>query len=552
MIDLEAQVRAGRSRPFGGLARRISKSLNKSRELGAGVLIVTSRHKMWQKYGPSGLESIERAVGELADGMAARGLEPVFAYADDSPLLSQFGVLPADTRSADSVSRTVRDLAARMAWTEQSMRYVLLLGDDGVIPFHRPDNPSPEDGDTVLSDQPYAADPGDPMRPMRAVGRIPDPTLEALVASLHDAAQAHERLAKGESFLLEPRAFGYSASVWKRAARGVYETLGQPSSLRLSPPLSHREIPEPGSTGPRFRYFNLHGLADSPHWFGQRDPSFPADYPLFPVALRPVDLDPAPGALVFSEACYGAHIQGRSVSDSVALTYLSGGALGFAGATGVAYGGLDGPLVAADLLAQRFWQAILAGAPAGQALSFAKLALVKESLARQGYLDSEDEKAILNFVLLGDPSLVHHTPTVWEQDTALGSEATDPVELAGSTAWVGTLSGRPHTKSVAGGPDGPLAEVESVGAAGAAENIVQSVHNAVAKRLPEFAFGDVRVSTTAAPRRAYAKAIADPASSPMIITFSKSAATCSGAPCTETVRVTVDRTGTIRKVVVAR
>jgi hypothetical protein len=428
---------------------------------------------------------------------------------------------------------------------------VLLLGDDSVVPFHRPENPSPEDGDTLLSDQPYAADPADPLRPMRAVGRLPDPSLEGLLASLRDAAAAHGRLARGEDLLLQPTAFGYSASVWKRAARGVYEALGQPAALRLSPPLTHREIPEPGAAGPRFRYFNLHGLVDSPHWFGQRDPSFPADYPLFPVALRPVDLDPAPGALVFSEACYGAHIVGRGVSDSVALTYLSGGALGVAGATGVAYGGLDGPLVAADLLAQRFWQAILAGAPAGQALSFAKLALVKESLARQGYLDSEDEKAILNFVLLGDPSLVHHAPTVWDEETALADQAADPVEQAGSTAWVGTLSGRPHSKSAAGGPEAPLEKEESLGAAGTADGVVRYVREAIAKRLPEFRSDEVRVSTAAAPRRRVPKTIGH-AQSPVIVTLSKSATTCSGSPCTETVRVTVDSAGTIRKVVVAR
>src|SRR4030042_130089 len=36
--------------------------------------------------------------------------------------------------------------------------------------------------------------------------------------------------------------------------------------------------------GKRFLLFNLHGTPDSAHWYGQKDASYPADYPLFPVA----------------------------------------------------------------------------------------------------------------------------------------------------------------------------------------------------------------------------------------------------------------------------
>jgi hypothetical protein len=77
------------------------------------------------------------------------------------------------------------------------------------------------------------------------------------------------------------------------------------------------------------------------------------------------------------------------------------------------------------------------------------------------------------------------------------------------------------------------------------------VREAIAKRLPEFRSDEVRVSTAAAPRRRVPKTIGH-AQSPVIVTLSKSATTCSGSPCTETVRVTVDSAGTIRKVVVAR
>ncbi len=523
----------------------------------SGVLIVTSHHRLWQRYGPDGVFAVERAAGRLIDAMSARGLAGNLVYTDDSPLLGRMGVLPADPGDAAGSARVVREVCEQLAWSNQQTPYVLLLGDDGIVPTHRPANPSPDDGDTLTSDHPYAADPGDPLRPVRAVGRIPDAGLDTLLAGIRHAVGAHRRLADGEPLPLEAAAFGYSASIWKRAARGVFETIGEPNAVRLSPPLSHREAPEPGRSGPRYRYFNLHGLVDSPHWFGQRDPSFPADYPLFPVALRPVDITPAPGAVVLSEACFGAHIERRSVRDSVALTYLSGGALAFVGATGVAYGGLDGPLVAADLLAQRFWQAILAGVPAGHALAHAKRRLVEEALSRQGYLDAEDEKAVYNFVLYGDPSLIHHVPTAWSEGTSVDFGSRGAVKQAEPVA-VGTLPVRPPSKSVAQG-DGAelesrtLVEVDQLrvpGRLGGAE--LEAVRSAVAKRLPEFGMGDVEITTAAAPRRVLAKSMDSPGPSPIVVSMRKSMSTCSGEVCSTTVRVTVDKAGRIRKVVLSR
>jgi hypothetical protein len=522
----------------------------------AGVLVVTSHHRLWQRYGPDGVFAVERAAGRLVDAMSARGLTASLVYTDDSPLLGRLGILPADSGDANGVARVIREVTKQLSWSGAHVPYVLLLGDDGVVPSHRPENPAPEDGDVLTSDHPYAADPDDPLGAVRAVGRIPDAGLDFLLAGLSHAASAHRRLAAGEPLPLEPRAFGYSASIWKRAARDVFTTIGEPNGVRLSPPLSHREAPEPGRSGPRFRYFNLHGLADSPHWFGQRDPSFPADYPLFPVALRPADLSPAPGAVVLSEACFGAHVEGRATADSVALTYLSGGAGAFVGATGVAYGGLDGPLVAADLLAQRFWQAILAGVPAGEALAYAKRSLVHEALARQGYLDAEDEKAVYNFVLYGDPSLIHHVPTAWSEGTFADFGSRGAVKRAGPAA-VGTLPVRPSSKVA--GPEGdtvgsrallPVERLREPGRLGPAQ--LEAVRSAVAKRLPEFAQGPVELSATSAPRRVLPKAAADPGAGPIVVSLRKSLATCSGEICSTTVRVTVDRAGRIRKVLVSR
>ncbi len=505
-----------------------------------GVLILSSRHRLWQRHGSEGVFAVERAVGDLMAAMAEHSLSATFLYADDSPLLSQLGLLPADVTDPTSVMRLVRAVSERLRWTEEEVRYLLILGDDSVLPFHRLANPALDADETVLSDQPYGAHADAPLVPALGVGRLPDVGLGLLLSALSAAADGHRRLASGAGIAPAGGAFGYSASVWKRAARRVFEPIGDPRTLRLSPPLSHRELPAAGPAGPRYRYYNLHGLEDAAEWFGQLDPAFPADYPGFPMALRPDDLAAAPGSVVFSEACYGAHIQGRALHDSVALTHLARGSLAFVGATGVAYGGLDGPLVAADRLARDFWRGVDAGLSAGLALAGAKAGLVRQAVEHHGYLDAEEEKAVLNFVLYGDPSLAHCAPSVWAEDEA-AKRLLEPVEWAGPMAWVGTPSVRPRSLD-------PAPEALS----GLPAGLLEHVQRAVAHRLPEFAAADVQVSACSVPGVGIPHGSGCRAAGRTVVTLTKSMPTAAGPACREVVRVTVDAAGGIRRVAVSR
>jgi hypothetical protein len=253
----------------------------------------------------------------------------------------------------------------------------------------------------------------------------------------------------------------------------------------------------------------------------------------------------AADTLVFSEACYGAHLEGRAVADSVALSSLAAGALGFVGATGVAYGGLDGPLVAADLLAAKFWQEVRRGASAGTALARAKMGLAEQALAHRGYVDAVAEKASLKFVLYGDPSLAHHAPRVWAEDVvAMGQQGS--VGRAGSAAMVGTSPTRPHTLPDGAAPGEPVC---------APAGLEDEVRRAVARRLPEFAAGAVAVTTGAPAPEPGPKAL-DPGqrgrARRLVVTLSKAVPTGSGPSCPSVVRVTVEATGTIRRLAVSR
>jgi hypothetical protein len=513
------------------------------------TLIVSSRHRLWQRHGSEGVFAIERAVGELCAAMAMRDLGGTPLYVDDSPLLTALGVLPADPSQAADVARVIREVAHRLAWTEEDARHILILGDDGIIPFFRLPNPSDDDDEVVLSDHPYGADAGRPLGEARGVGRMPDAGLEPLLAALSSAAAAHRALAAGDAQPLAGEAWGYSASIWKRAARGAYAAVGEPRELRLSPPLSHRDRPRPGADGrlPRFRYFNLHGLVDSPDWFGQVDPAFPADYPPFPVALQPNDLPDPTGAVVVAECCYGAHIEGRDAAASVALSHMAGGALAFYGATGVAYGGLDGPLVAADLLAFHLWQALREGLAAGHALARAKALLVADAMARQGYLDGEDEKTVAGFVLYGDPSLPHATPGEVKAALDRAPRGRRGVPVAKGLAGEAAMRHRPVRRAT---------RLED---AVADDALVARARAVVAKQLPGFDYGPVQVAVAPARRsgHALAKGMPEPSpdglgvavasAAPRVITLSRAVPTCAGPFCKTVVRVTLDPRGHLRK-----
>ncbi len=156
--------------------------------------------------------------------------------------------------------------------------------------------------------------------------------------------------------------------------------------------------------------FNLHGLMDAAEWYGQNDTLDPSEGPDYPVALRPKDIGlngrkkpKKPPEIVFSEACYGAYITGKSLSEAISLQFLNAGSRGVVGSTCMSYGSISPPLIAADLLGFLFWNYVCEGLPAGEALKQAKISLAYEMNQRQGYLDGEDQKTLISFVLFGDP-----------------------------------------------------------------------------------------------------------------------------------------------------
>jgi hypothetical protein len=139
----------------------------------------------------------------------------------------------------------------------------------------------------------------------------------------------------------------------------------------LSSRLGHRQNGKPpkrNNASSRLTYFNLHGLPDASEWYGQRDPSDPSSMPDYPVALRMQDVVNGGRApqIVFSEACYGAHITGKGFEEALALKFLSSGSQVVVGSTRTSYGAITTPLIADDLLGHAFWKYLREDMPAGR------------------------------------------------------------------------------------------------------------------------------------------------------------------------------------------
>jgi hypothetical protein len=201
------------------------------------------------------------------------------------------------------------------------------------------------------------------------------------------------------------RNVGYTAAVWRRSSLASFRPVGEGRDMLVSPPESAASINRQKLASSPIGYYNLHGLSDSPEWYGQKDPNEKKELPDFPVALTPADLDSTNSIpkLVFSEACYGAFTNSKTEDESVALKFIARGAISFVGSTCVSYGSISTPLISADLLGNLFWKLIKEGFSTGEALMKAKIELVREMNKRQGFLDGEDQKTLISFVLYGDP-----------------------------------------------------------------------------------------------------------------------------------------------------
>jgi tetratricopeptide (TPR) repeat protein len=405
------------------------------------VYVVLSSYKgLEAQYGPDGAAQILEAMQDLAvavqecplPGLKKKWGALVFMPDDPASLL-----IP-DFRQGQAVDPweiklALADLDASLAKSGERIGALLIVGGPQVVPFHNLPNPVDDDDYDIPSDNPYATRDENYFIPEWPVGRVPggagnDPAL--LLKSLQRIAEGHTyseppswtaRLWQWLTGWIAPHlggerlSYGYTAAIWRQASQSVLRPVGDARSMLVSPPLSVPPLDDPETAAhpgndlrlpmAKLAYFNLHGLIDAVEWYGQKDPLKQQEGPDYPVALRPQDLLSSGRApsVVLSEACYGAHILQKEVESAMSLKFLDLGSQAFIGSTSMTYGSITKPLVAADLLGRSFWSHLRSGLPVGEALRRAKIGLAREMDERQGYLDGEDQKTLISFVLYGDP-----------------------------------------------------------------------------------------------------------------------------------------------------
>jgi len=409
-------------------------------------VIFTTRKGLEKQYGSQLFSTIDQQMRRVVQSIAARrDWGAILIYADDPECVSAYGLTPARSDDPWSLKLILADLDSSLAKKGAMIGTVLIIGGPEVVPFHNLPNPVDDVDVEVPSDNPYGTRDENYFVPEWPVGRLPGGFQQdaiPLIEALQRIAEHHAQLTKRRNWLQrwwerirlrrlfstngKKASWGYTAAIWRRASLSVFRPIGEPHTMYVSPPVhadgGFIENNKNGSfTNAKMGYFNLHGLQDSSSWYGQRDPSEPEELELpdYPIALRPKDIGPAP-QVVFSEACYGAHIAEKKVEEAISLKFLDSGSQTVVGSTCTSYGSITTPLIAADLLGHAFWKFLREGLPAGEALRRAKIHLAKEMHRRQSYLDGEDQKTLISFILIGDP-LAQLTGTASRSKTILRS-----------------------------------------------------------------------------------------------------------------------------------
>ncbi|MBN2045167.1 MAG: hypothetical protein JW757_09125 [Anaerolineales bacterium] len=388
-------------------------------------VILTAKNKLESQYGSENLTKICDAITLVErTTKQIKGWNAYTIYIDDPMCADAFGLPPSLPDDPWSIKNFIQDLDKSLATNGERIGAILIVGGNEVVPFHLLPNPLDDFDVHVPSDNPYACEDENYFIPKWPLGRLPgssDGDPAALLNQLQKIIKAREEQAikpmpsglnwwlrwlfplRG-SRRLKPN-FGYSAEVWRRASHAVYRPIGKPHHLKISPPVTAKRIGQVTSSPSHLAYFNLHGLEDAAEWYGQRDPVEGQLGPDYPIALRPADIRNSGAApkIVFSEACFGANIIDKRVEEAICLKFLDSGTQALIGSTCTSYGSITTPLIAADLLGKTFWSLTQDGYPAGEALRRAKIHLAKEMDKRQGYLDGEDQKTLISFVLYGDP-----------------------------------------------------------------------------------------------------------------------------------------------------
>jgi hypothetical protein len=376
-------------------------------------LSVTVRGPLERKYDAAALKKVDRAVKDWIAADGKRGVRTVHVAVDDAAAMKSLGVPAVKGKAtADKVKRAIDAL-----WARLTPDYLVLFGGHDIVPQFVVANPSydplGDDDKVVPTDNPYASSPpfrakkrGSYLVPDRVVGRIPDMLVDGDPVWLADyLATAASSTPVEAGFYRD--AYAICCDAWKRAGAACVEYLGKPASLLLvSPPEVDSSATAKGRLSARMHMIKCHGSPLDPQFYGQKGKAYPVA--LFSATLKP---RLKPGTLAAAMCCYGAQVYSPGDPAAtvpgewpLASTYLRKGAPGFVGSTMIAWVGVS-EMMCADWIAAGYLKGVLGGASLGQAFLEAKQGYVRWINQQGRAPDLADEKTLIEFVLLGDPSI---------------------------------------------------------------------------------------------------------------------------------------------------
>ena len=367
-------------------------------------VIISNRAALQNKYGKPGFQKIHAAVKKLIAADKKRNLNSALVFVDDVPAMKKM----KSKAVKDSTDPEQYKDAIDNIYNQLHPDYILLLGAQDIIPHCRFRIPIPDDDDNYVgSDVPYACDApfsrnaGDFIAPGRVLGRLPDITGETDPSYLIGLIQNSIKW-KPLKLSAYKKYFSLSVKWWKKStATSLKNIFENNSKLKLAPPtLGPYTKPELATL---MHFFNCHGGLRTSEFYGQTSEN--SDN--YPVCFESEMLEGkvSYGTVTAAECCYGALLYNPSrptkIHRPISNTYLQNGAVAFVGSTTAAYGPSHGQ-GGADYITQYFLIAIQKGASSGRAFLEAQQRFVEKGDVK---MDPTDLKTIIQFLLLGDPSL---------------------------------------------------------------------------------------------------------------------------------------------------
>jgi Peptidase family C25 len=413
---------------------------------GTVKLSVTVKRRLEHKYGAK-LQQINTAIQAWINADAKRRICTVHVAVDDSAAMLKVWrdyfpkarrVRPVSGKvTAPKIKRAIADL-----WNRLSPDYLVLFGGRDIVPMFEVDNPSNflssppvVDRDRKLAtDNPYASskifrprDISSYLVPDRVIGRIPDMMHSGDPAWLVDYLETASRWASNPlSFYRET--YAICSSEMTTAGRDSMQYLSKPvSDLLISPPARDIRRSARNRLSARLHLIKCHGNPlDATFWGkGKR----------FVRAITSATLKAhlKPATLVGTMCCYGAQIFSPHAKHArshgrwpIASTYLRKGALGFVGSTRMAWLG-QGAMASADWIVADYLNRILEGASIGRAFLESKQKFAGYYTAKGRVLDRKKEKTMIEYVLLGDPSIHPADPSIHPGGSRMAGPESDLV-----------------------------------------------------------------------------------------------------------------------------